>query len=445
MGLDLDVLENANMTQTQLQIWVAQMLAGRKPVFNMGMAIEIQAELDVDRFRQAFDDVVAASDNMRSVFRFADGGPQRSVVAMSDVEYEIPELEFSSRSAAQAWMAESITKRINLKKRLFDSALLKIGPKTWIWYICMHHLICDGFTFGNLTEWLGNRYAQLMSGEASDFEIPAFQDFVTGELDYYGSEQGATAGRFWDEVAKEPLPPWSFFGSDSDIASNISTRAHREMSASVVLRMKKSIAERQFRAFTADQGIYLLLLTAMFVHLKAASGNDDFCVAVCLHNRVTPQDKKTLGPFFIHSSLRIRVLPDDSFASLYNRVSAEYRKMLRHYRHPVSAPPGQRVWDATVNYVNKTFPRFAGFPTHVDWLRSGFCSSEELLGLQIHRFNGGEGMELEWDFNAGVFDDERIKSKAIEGFDRILEYGLDNPAAPLEPLWKGDDADGSQG
>ena len=54
-------------------------------------------------------------------------------------------------------------------------------------------------------------------------------------------------------------------------------------------------------------------------------------------------------------------------------------------------------------------------------------------------------MELEWDFNAGVFDDERIKSKAIEGFDRILEYGLDNPAAPLEPLWKGDDADGSQG
>ena len=61
MTIDLEVLKGANMTQTQLQIWIAQMLSGRRPVYNMGMAIEILSDLDVDRFRDAFDFVVNAA------------------------------------------------------------------------------------------------------------------------------------------------------------------------------------------------------------------------------------------------------------------------------------------------------------------------------------------------------------------------------------------------
>ena len=89
MALDLETLERADMTQTQLQIWVAQMLAGRKPVFNMGMAIEIFSELDEDLFRQAFDSVVAASDNLRSIFRFEEGGPRRVVLEPDQLGYEL--------------------------------------------------------------------------------------------------------------------------------------------------------------------------------------------------------------------------------------------------------------------------------------------------------------------------------------------------------------------
>ena len=96
MTMDLKLLSDANMTQTQLQIWIAQMLSGRRPVFNMGMAIDIHSDLDVELFRQAFDDVVAASDNLRSVFRYVDGGPSRVVLNPDDIRYELPVLDLSA-------------------------------------------------------------------------------------------------------------------------------------------------------------------------------------------------------------------------------------------------------------------------------------------------------------------------------------------------------------
>lgn len=432
MSLDLQTLESADMTQTQLQIWIAQMLAGRKPVFNMGMAIEISSELDEDLFRQAFDAVVAASDNLRSVFRFEDGGPRRVVLEPEQLGHEFKVLDFTENPAdVESWMLDNMRQRIRLNKRLFNSALLKTGPASYTWYICMHHLICDGWSFSNLTTWVGEQYAKLEAGDASAPDVPPFQDFVDSEMVYYRSEACRQSTRFWDEVASDPLPDISLYEKGIDEAGNNATRMHRDMSADFIGKMKSAIKNKQFRAFSEDQGVYLLLLTAMVVMLKRASGNDKFSLAVCLHNRVTPQYKKALGPFFIHSALRVELQPDDTFSSLYKRISVDYRRMLRHYRHPVSAPPGERVWDATVNYVNKTFPDFAGRETRINWLRSGSCTAEELIGLQFHRFNKGDGMEAEWDFNGGIFSDEEVKARAATDFEAGLEFGLANPDAPI--------------
>lgn len=436
MNVNLDVLRQGDMTQTQLMMWTGQMLSGKRPVYNMGFKICIESDLDETLFRRSFEHVVRKSDILRSVFRYVDGAPKRVVIPAAELDFELPVHDFSDRlHELDVWMQEQLVRPINLKKRLFDAALIRTGPESFVWYLCQHHLICDGWSTSNFIMAVGDRYAQLEAGDSGDLELPAFGDFVSRELDYYASEECRESSRYWEKVADNSLPELQMYGIGSDAGTTDFLRVHRALGGELVTAMKQAVQNREFRAFTTDQGLFLLMLTALAVQLKRASGNDRFAIGVCLHHRQTARDKNTIGPFFIFSAIRVRIEPDDTFKTLYDRVAREYRTMLRHYRHPVVAKPGDRVWDVTINFVNKTFPTFGGREASITWLQSGSYLAQEFVGLQVHQFNKGDGMTAEWDFNTGIFSTPERREMAMKDFEQALVSGLEQPQVLLNRLF----------
>ncbi|MBT8080395.1 MAG: hypothetical protein KJO31_17585 [Gammaproteobacteria bacterium] len=433
MTLDPQFLQSGNMTQNQLLMYTAQRMSGRKPILNMGMAIEIARELDPQQFRDSFDYVVGKSDALRSVFRFADGGARRMVIEPAELEFELEVLDFSGQpEEAAQWMDQRIRQRINLKKRLFDSALLRIAEDHYIWFLCQHHLICDGISFANVVTHVGNRYAQLEAGDESGFDLPPYSDLVQRDLEYYASDEAAVSREYWERMAEEPLPEFRMYDRGTEDGITDFTRIHRHLDAELVGRIKTAIADETFRAFSQDQGVFLVLLSALILQLRRATGNSVFTVGIPLHNRLTPQEKITIGCFFICSPIRVRYNPDDTFSDLYLQVSKEYRKMLRHYRHPVIAREGERNWDVTFNYVNKTFPDFAGAATKITWLQAGAYMANAFMGTQVHRFNTGGALTVEWDFNLGIFDTPERQETAMRDFEEAIEFGLAGPDAALK-------------
>lgn len=436
MNIDLDVLQQGNMTQTQLMMWTGQMLSGKRPIYNMGFKIGIESNLDEALFRQSFDYVVEQSDILRSVFRYVDGAPKRIVISPAEMDFELPVYDFSDRlHELDGWLQEQLVRPINMKKRLFDAALIRTGPESYVWYLCQHHLICDGWSTSNFIMAVGERYAQLEAGDSVDVELPEFSDFVSRELEYLASDACRESRRYWEEVAVDRLPELQMYGVGSEAGTTDFLRTHRALGGDLINAMKQAIKNKEFRAFSVDQGLFLLMLTALAIQLKRASGNDKFAIGVCLHHRQTPRDKKTIGPFFIFSAIRVRIEPADTFKTLYDRIAREYRTMLRHYRHPVVAEPGERVWDVTINFVNKTFPMFAGRNASITWLQSGSYLAQEFVGLQVHHFNKGDGMTAEWDFNTGIFNSPERREMAMKDFEEALVSGLEQPQALLSRLF----------
>ena len=437
MSFDVDAMRHANMTHTQMLMWMGQMLSGRRPVYNMGFAIHIDGDIDHELFQQSYDYVVGKSDDLRSVFRHVDGGPSRIVLDVDEFDCDVPVVDFSDKpDEAAAWMQEQLQQYIDIRKQLFGTALVRIGPGKTIWFIRQHHLLCDGWSIGNFMKHVGARYEQLEKGESGELDVPQFGDFVDREITYYESDECAASGKYWEELTADSLPPLSLYGVSSDEGGNAFQREHRHLTGDLIGRMKAAIKNKEFRAFTVDQGLFLLMVTALVLQLRRASGNDRFAIGVCLHHRVTPRDKETIGPFFVFSAMRIGLNPDDTFRSLYSQVAAEYRTMLRHYRHPVTTPPGERKWDTSINFVNTSFPKFAGRDTAITWMQSGSYLSQESLGLQIHHFNEGDGMTAEWDFNLGIFDSEDRREKAMVDFEEAMEFGLRDPDALLNGFWE---------
>ena len=437
MSFDPEAMRNANMTHTQMLMWMGQMLSGRRPVYNMGFAIHIDGDIDYDLFGQAYNYVVEKSDDLRSVFRHVDGGPRRVVVDIDELDYDVPVLDFSENpEEAPAWMQEQLQHYIDIRKILFRTALLRVGPEKFIWFICQHHLLCDGWSIGNFMKFVGARYEQLEKGETAELDVPHFGDFVDREINYYLSDECAESGKYWEEATAEPLPPLSLYDVPSDQGGNNFLREHRDLTGDLIGRMKDSIRNKQFRSFSLDQGMFLLMVSALVLQLRRASGNDRFGIGICLHHRVTPRDKETIGPFFVFSAMRIGLAPEDTFSTLYKKVAAEYRAALRHYRHPITTPPGERKWDVSINFVNTSFPKFAGRDTKITWMQSGSYLSQECVGLQVHHFNEGDGMTAEWDFNLGIFETQERRDRAMLDFEQAMEYGLRDPDALLKGFWE---------
>ena len=436
MNFEPNVPSLGNMTQTQLMMWTGQMLSGKRPIYNMGFKISIGSCLDEQLFRDSFDYVVRQSDILRSTFRYVDGGPRRIVLAPGEIRYEIPVIDFSNEpEELDNWLKNRLKQPIDMKKRLFDTALIRTGPESCVWYLCQHHLICDGWSTANLVTAVGDRYAQLEAGDTSELEIPQFGDFVEQELAYYNSDECKESGKYWLGIAEDVLPELKMYGAGAEAGSTAFLRVQRLLSAKIIDAMKLSIQNKEFRAFSLDQGLFLLMLTALVLQLKRASGNDKFAIGICLHHRRTLRDKKCIGPFFIFSAIHVSLKQGDTFRLLYSRVSQAYRDMLRHYRHPVFAKPGERVWDVTINFVNRSFPQFAGRTTNIMWLQSGSYLAQEFVGLQIHPFNKGDGMTAEWDFNLGIFQNAEVREKAMQEFENALRFGLESSDRQLSEFF----------
>ena len=437
MSLETDVgaQRRANMTESQIRMWAGQKLSGRRPVYNMAIALDIYGPLNIATFRGAHDLVIRGSDILRSAFPFVDGGPKREILARGDFDYEIAYLDFSDNPAGiEAWMDDRIKARPNLKEVLFNSALLKVGAEHHVWYIGQHHLICDGRSLANFVEWVGDTYAAIEAGERNPAvpEVPEFSDFVAREIAYTSTSAFEKSGRYWAEKPTPPLPDLALYGRGADQGSNECLRVHRPLRPALTESMAALIANKTFRAFSADQGMYLLYTTALAVQLKKASGNDSLSLGVFLHHRLTAADRdRALGPFMNFSQIRVNFEADDTFKTLYARISAEYRSLLRHYRHPHPVPAGERAYDVAINLVNTTYPEFAGRRTHVTWLQSGAWFAHEPLSIQIHSFSEGDGVTVEWDFNKGTFNNDELRQQAMSDFEWALQIAIDAPDARL--------------
>ena len=177
MSFDVEAMRHASMTHTQMLMWMGQMLSGRRPVYNMGFSISIDGDLDPDLFREAYDYVVSRSDILRSVYQHVDGGPRRTVLDFDQFEYDVPVVDFTANpDEAPEWMQSRLQEYIDIRKRLFDSALLRIAPGKTVWFIRQHHLVCDGWSIGNFIKQVGARYAQLEQGTDEGVDVPQASD-----------------------------------------------------------------------------------------------------------------------------------------------------------------------------------------------------------------------------------------------------------------------------
>jgi amino acid adenylation domain-containing protein len=396
------------LTASERLIWTGQQLDPDSPLYNMALAIEIAAPIDVGAFAAAFRSLVAETDALRTSFVDSAGVPRRLVRADVDARIEVLGISESELDDdALASMLEQRTKRVfRLDGPLFDSCLIQRRPDRFIWYLNQHHLITDAWSVGILNRRLSALYEAAVMGKRDDARditaprFPQFSGYVEHQESLRGSPRLARALAYWDGASTARTGP--LYG-DANPGSGLTRRVRVRLDAARTAALREAAAKAPFRALTSEQSHFQLFSTLLLAWVNRVSDVSSVAIGTPWHNRSSAAFRETAGLFIELFPLRATVDEGETFASLGSKVATHTLEMLRHVVPGASASPGARGFGVVLNYITARLGDFACTPVRGDWIHSGYGDRDHRVRLQVHDFEVAGNPTLDFDLDEAAF------------------------------------------
>ncbi|MCM2677363.1 condensation domain-containing protein [Alkalicoccobacillus plakortidis] len=144
------------LTQAQQGIWLAETLGQSGSDFNTAEYVEINGHVQVDVLIEAITQTMMEAEGLYTTFK--QETDHVSQILNKPFQPSIDLLDMSKEEdpheAAFLWMEKSRTETqfSFAEGPLFQLALLKVGEETYYWYLCIHHLVIDGYGYTLLGE-----------------------------------------------------------------------------------------------------------------------------------------------------------------------------------------------------------------------------------------------------------------------------------------------------
>ena len=421
------------LTQGQQLIWSGQQLHPESPLYNMAFMFTLSGSLDADVFGRAFGILVSRCEALRTVIVSEQGVPAQHLLESVADGHQLLDFSFETDPdhAAHSWAVTQCAEPFDLTRRLFDSALIKLGERRHAWFFSQHHVVCDAWSITIIFRELSEIYARLIEGaQQSGPAMPSFADYVAYESQ--ARIKGVAAG-YWDQVRSQAPAPVALYGRNPGRVSTRSERVVFELGEERTARLRELAQLPGIRTLSVDLALFNLFATLVFSFLYRVSGQRDLAIGAPAHNRPTPAFKQTVGLFTEVYPLHVALTDGDTFFDLHAKVSAQTMMFLRNALPGASHPGNNAGCNTVLNYINAAFGDFAGEPVQPLWLHSGHKDREHHLRLQVQDFAATGRFTLYFDFNCDAFDRTQ-RQAAVAHFGRLLDAMLGDPACPIDDV-----------
>ncbi len=405
-------------------IWLGQQIHPNAPLYNMIFAFDIKGALAPLRFAEAFEQLVCESDSLRMCIHTEQGVPRISYRTALEGYLEHIDLSMlpNPEASYEDWLLQRRVQHLNLSEAVFDSALLKLGPERYIWYLNIHHIATDAASM----VLIYRRLLALYTGSRpNNPELALFASYAIEEQAHRQTPAFVKAAAYWQARLHEPATPLSFYSAELPQASVRTERVRCMLGQQRSARLRAMADTPTLRSLSADMSRFTLLATALIAYLHRISGQQNIVLGAPFHNRTTPARRETIGLLIEICPLAVAVSAEDSFMDLALRVREEAYMVMRHAQPGVSSAELNRSYEALLNYVPFGMESFAGFPTHAEWVHTGYGDSNHSLRLQVHDFDTSGSYVVDFDLSTSVFTPAQ-RERVVAHFLRILDAMLDS-------------------
>lgn len=402
----------APLTWAQHFVWSGQQILQDQPHYNQAYCVDLHGALDMDRFRAAFERLVAETDALRLVFEAGETVEQRDSGAGPELEM----VTVADRAAAQVWMEARGLEAFDLAQSATRAALISISNTHHVFFIAQHHIVTDGVAAGLILERLGAAYSAAEASDGASFIALAPDLAPSNPVNAF-------------DAASE-IEPMRLYGREAGIGGAEKHVIALDFGAARLARLKACALSPDFRALTplmATQNIVAMLVAGW---LSRITGQSAVAFASPQHNRLTPLHRGTAGLFVEMLPLAVEISKAETFATLFAKAQNAARNLM------VRGGPGTTRADLMRN-CNVRLNIFAGRPVTFAGLEARpsivpVAASDPAydLNIEFEDLAGTGDFRAHLKLDKSRFDPDTAQ-RAAAHFIAFLDAFLDDPTAEI--------------
>ncbi|WP_329182056.1 amino acid adenylation domain-containing protein (plasmid) [Streptomyces decoyicus] len=320
----------------QADIWFDEKLSGGSHAYNTAGYLDITGPLDPDLLRQAAHRLVDEAQCMRSRFTEDETGPRQFVAPLTGLPYT--SVDFSTHdapeAAAAAWMRADLATPLSADTTagdtpLFRLALLHVAEDRWYFYMCIHHLLCDGYSQVVFWRRLAELYqARLTGAGAEKGKLPPLSALLDAERAYAHSDRARRDAAFWESRFTRAPEPVTLSPHDQAPGQGF-VRDEFGLSPEIALALRAT-ARRSSVTWPT------VVMAAVAAYTQRRTGARDVLLTVPVTTRVGALMRAVPGMVANTLPLHVPVTTNTTVGGLLADTSGEFARILRHQRHRVS-------------------------------------------------------------------------------------------------------------
>lgn len=426
----------------QERLWLFDRLHPGTNAYSVAEAVSLSGALDHQALERSFSELLRRHASLRTTFVLVDGQPQQRIAVPRP--FPLPLLDLSDLS--QAERDEALRHELDaLALQPFDLArgpliragLVRLDAQTHVLWLCLHHVVTDGWSMRVLTRELTALYSAFSTGQPSPLSEPVLQytDFAHWQRRQLGAEVLKPQLDFWLTHLGDERPLLHLPGMRPRPALPSHRGAQHELSLDTELT-------QALHELTQKKGVTLFstLLAAFKLLLAGHSGQHDIRVGIPIANR-NQQVLEGLIGFFVNTlALRSDLAGNPSFEALLvqlhdNMLAAHdnqdlpFEQLLQALPNQQSTPLLQVMFDLHRERI-LTSSEFGNL--RIEPMEEG-SNHSTLFDLMLDIGERERGLVATFTYSTDLFEPDHIALLA-EDYRQLLRNVVQQPQTRLEQL-----------
>jgi amino acid adenylation domain-containing protein len=297
--------EQLPLSYAQERLWFLARL-GYSEQYHVPNVMKIKGDLDEEALQKAINFITARHESLRTGFKTIDSGAIQVIEKTAATGIEQEDLsglgEEEQDRESQIIIREFVQRPFKLEQApLMRVLLIKLASDTFIFGMCMHHIVSDGWSMGILTREITRAYAAYKKGKEPGLEPLKVQyaDYAVWQRAVMTEAKLNKELTYWKEqlTGYEDLDLPTDYPRPKELSGKGGYVRYRLEKEQVRLLTKLG-QEKQMTLFT-------LLMASVYILLRRYSQQGDICLGMPTANR-NHRDIENLVGFFINT-LVIRI------------------------------------------------------------------------------------------------------------------------------------------
>ncbi len=330
------IAEYYPVSNAQRRLWILDCFMDDSSAYNAYNAFKMIGEVNVKAFSEAIMSIVKRHEVLRTTFIEREGVPMQLInnsVKLSDI---CTIVDYSGKGVTFEAVKEELSSVANApynlsKGPLFRSRIYILDNNSYVFFCCMHHIICDGWSNTIIVKEILENYRVFQKQQMSKLAVLGIQykDYAAWHLQKMKSEAYEVHKKYWHSKLAGEIPILN-------IPSYLNRPSVQGFSGKTITHIFKKETLDGLKALSTKEeaSLFMVLTSLLNILFNKYTAQKDIIIGTVTAGRTHSDLENQVGYYLNTLALRNTIDPELTFMQTLAQIKETTLEAFNHQDYP---------------------------------------------------------------------------------------------------------------